>query len=73
MEAFDAQRLVIGPALEETMEKREILQRNLVKMVAVFNDSQAGIWWAAHLDARPRTVASKTDQSKGAGSPHPLN
>jgi hypothetical protein len=53
MEAFDAELWVIGLALEETMEKRAILQRNGLKMVAVFCDSQAGIWRAAHLEPGP--------------------
>jgi hypothetical protein len=35
MEVFDAQHWAIGLALKETIEKREILQRNGVKMVPV--------------------------------------
>jgi ribonuclease HI len=53
MEVFDAELWAIGLALEETIEKREILQRNGVKMVAVFSDSQAAIRRAAHLEPGP--------------------
>jgi len=51
MGVFDAELWAIGLALEETIQKREILQRDGVKMVAVFSDSQAAIWRAAHLEA----------------------
>jgi len=53
-EVFDAEPREIGLALEETIEKREILQRNRVKIVAVFSISQAAIWRAAHLEPGPR-------------------
>jgi ribonuclease HI len=53
MEVFDAELCAIGLALEDTIEKREILQGNVVKMVAVLSDSQAGIRRAAHLEPGP--------------------
>ena len=53
MEVFDAEMWAIGLALDETIEKREILQRNRVKMVAVFNNSQAAIRRAAHMEPGP--------------------
>jgi hypothetical protein len=53
MEVFDAELWAIRLAHEETIEKRELLQRNGVKMVAVFSDSQAAIRRAAHLEPGP--------------------
>jgi len=53
MEVHDPELWAIGLALEATLEKREILQRNGVKMVAVFSDSQAAIRRAAHLELGP--------------------
>ena len=53
MEVFDAELWALGLALEETILKREILQSNGVKMVAVFSDSQAAIRRAAHLETGP--------------------
>jgi len=53
MEVFDPTLWAIGLALEETIEKRKILRRNGVKMVAVFSDSQAGIRWVAELQPGP--------------------
>jgi len=53
MEVFETELWAIGLALEETIEEREILQRNAVKLVAVFSDSQGEIRWAAHLRAGP--------------------
>jgi ribonuclease HI len=53
MEVFDAELWIIGLSLEETIEKREILQRHRVKTVAVFSDSQAAIRRTAHLEPGP--------------------
>jgi ribonuclease HI len=53
MEVLDAELCAIGLALEETIEKRQILQRNGVKMLAVFSDSPAAIRRAAHLEPGP--------------------
>jgi len=53
IEVFEAEMWAIRLALEETIKKRKILQRNRVKMVAVFSDSQAGIRRAAHLEPGP--------------------
>jgi ribonuclease HI len=50
MEVFDTELWAIGQALEETIEKREILQRNKEKMMAVFCDSQVAIRRVAHLE-----------------------
>jgi len=58
-EVFDAELCAIGLALEETIEKREILQRNRVNMVAVCSDSRAGIRRAAHLGPGPRQRLSR--------------
>jgi len=53
MEVFDVEMWVITLALAETIEKREILQRNVVKMVAVFSDSQGAIRRVEHLEPGP--------------------
>jgi len=53
MEVFNAEMWAFGLALEETIEKRELLQRNGVKMVAGFSDSQAAIQRAAHMEPGP--------------------
>ena len=53
MEVIHAELRGIGLALEDTIENREILQGNRVKMVEVVNDSQAAIPWAAHLEPGP--------------------
>jgi hypothetical protein len=50
LEVFDAKLCAIGPALDVAIEKRETLQIQGVKMVAVFSDSQAAIWRAAHRE-----------------------
>jgi len=53
VEVFEAKLWAIGLALEETIEKRETLQRHGVKEVAVFSDSQAAIRRTAHLEPGP--------------------
>ena len=53
MQALDTELWAIGLALEETIDKREILQRHRVKTVAVFSDSQAAIRRTAHLELGP--------------------
>jgi len=53
MEVFDAELWAIRLALEETIKKREILQRHGVKMVAVFSNSQAAIRRVAPLELGP--------------------
>jgi len=53
MDVFDAALWAIGLALEETIEKTDILRRNGVEIVAVFSDSQAAIRRAAHLEPGP--------------------
>jgi len=53
VEVFDAELWTIGLALNETIKKRETLQRHGVKTVAVFSDSQAAIRRTAHLEPGP--------------------
>jgi len=53
MNVFDDELWAIALALDETIEKREILQRHRVQMVAVFSDSQAAIRRVAHLEPGP--------------------
>jgi hypothetical protein len=53
MEVFGAKLRAIGLALDVTIEKRERLQWDGVRRVAIFSDSQTGIGRAAHLDACP--------------------
>jgi ribonuclease HI len=53
MEVFDAELWAIGLALDETIKKRETLQRHGVKTMAVFSDSQAAIRRTAHLEPGP--------------------
>ena len=53
IEGFDAELWAIGLALDETVKKRETLQRHGVKSVAVFSDSQAAIRLMAHLEPGP--------------------
>jgi ribonuclease HI len=53
MEVFDANMWATGLALEETIEKRAIMQRNAVKMVVLFSDSQGDIRLAARLEPGP--------------------
>jgi len=73
MEIIDAELWAIGLALEETIEKREILQRNGVKMMTVLSNSQAAIRRAAHLEPRPgqplaRRINRKTQALLAHGS-----
>jgi hypothetical protein len=58
MEVFDAELWAIGFALDETIKKRETLQRHGVKTVAGFSDSQAAIRRTAHLEPGPGPLAS---------------
>jgi ribonuclease HI len=53
MEVFDAELWAIGLALGETIKKREPLQRQGVKTVAISSDSQATIRRTAHLEPGP--------------------
>jgi len=53
MEVFDVEQGAIGLTLQVTIEKREILQRNRVKTVAVFSEPHAAIRRAAHLGLGP--------------------
>jgi hypothetical protein len=53
MPVFDPELWMIGLGLKETIEKRDILQRNGVKMVTVFSDSQGAIRRAADLEPGP--------------------
>jgi len=53
MEVFDAELLAIGLRLDEMIEKKEPLQGNGVKTVAIFSDSQLAIRWIAHLEPDP--------------------
>jgi len=53
MEVFDAELWAIGLALDVTIEKRETLQRQGAKMVAIFSDLQTAIRGAAHLEPGP--------------------
>jgi len=64
MEVFDTELWAIGPTIEETIEKREILQRTGVKMVAVFSDSYAAIWRTAHLEPGPGQRAARRIKCK---------
>lgn len=47
---FNAFQCVIGLALDVTIDKSEILQRNKAKMVAIFSDSQTTIRLPQHLE-----------------------
>jgi len=53
MEVSDAKQWAIGLALDETIEKRESLQRRGVRMVAIFSDSQTAIRQALHQEPGP--------------------
>jgi len=53
VEVFDAELWTIGRALNETIQKRETLQRHGVKTVAVFTGSQAAIRRTPHLEPGP--------------------
>jgi hypothetical protein len=53
LEVIDAELCAIGLTVEETIERRKILQKHGVKMVAVFSDSQADIRWVVHLEQSP--------------------
>jgi hypothetical protein len=53
MEVFEAELWAIRLALQETIERRETLQRHVVKTVAVFSDSQAAIRRTADLEPGP--------------------
>jgi ribonuclease HI len=72
-EVFNAELWAIVLALEETIEKREPLQRHGVKTVAVFSDSQATIWRTAHLDPGPgQRLASRINQRAQALLAHTI-
>jgi len=59
---FEAELWAIGLTLSETIRKKEPLQRNGVKTVAIFSDTQAAIRW---------TAISEMDQSEGVNPPYP--
>jgi ribonuclease HI len=64
MEVFAAKLWAIGLALEDTIEKREILQRHEVKMVAVFSHSPATIRRVADLELGPGQRLARWIMSK---------
>lgn len=53
MEVFNAEWCAIGLTLDVTIEKRQILQRNVVKMVVVGIDSPAANQQTEHLEPGP--------------------
>jgi len=64
MDVFHAELWAIGLALEDTIEKTEILQRHEGKMVAVINHSQAANWRAPHPEPGPRQLLGRWINSK---------
>jgi ribonuclease HI len=67
VEVFDAELWTIGLALNETIKKRETLQRHGVKTVAVFSGSQVAIRRTVHLEPGPaQRVARRLNRSAQA-------
>jgi hypothetical protein len=74
MDIIDAELWAIGIALEEMIEKSEILQRHRVPIVAVISDSHAGIRRAAHLEPGSRErVARRIIRKAQALLAHGIN
>jgi ribonuclease HI len=67
MEVFDAERWAVGLALGETVKRRERLEKQGVKTVPVFSDSQAAIRRTAHLEPGPgQRLATRINRSAQA-------
>jgi len=71
VEVIDAELWAIGLTLDETIKKRETLQRHGTNTVVVFSDSQATIRRMAHLEPGPgQQVARRMNRRAQAHLAH---